>query len=101
MAGHLETVTSVAALLCSAAAIVASLVALVATRQPQLALSTFLDFLLAAGLLRLAGYLTWQSLATVAAVVVIRRLVSSSLRRGGRSWMEGRVGRETPSARSA
>ena len=101
MADHLETVTSVAAVLCSAAAIVASLVALVSTRQPQLALSTFLDFLLAAGLLRLAGSLTWRSLATAAAVVVIRRLVTSSLRRGGRSWREAGAKRETSSSRSA
>jgi hypothetical protein len=70
----------------SALAVVAAVVALVATRRPALALGVLLDLLLAAGLLRLAAEPTWSSIATAAAVVALRRLIGVGLRAGGRTW---------------
>lgn len=46
------------------------------------ALAVLLEFLLAAGLLRLADHPTYRSLATAAAIVVVRKLVTIGLRRG-------------------
>ena len=68
-----------------ALALVAGAVALVATRRPALALGVLLDLLLAAGLLRLAAEQTWGSIATAAAVVLLRRLIGAGLRAGGRA----------------
>jgi hypothetical protein len=68
-----------------ALALVAGVVALVATRRPALALGVFLDLLLAAGLLRLAAEPTWTSVGTAAAVVLLRRLIGAGLRAGGRA----------------
>ncbi|MFD2090865.1 hypothetical protein [Blastococcus deserti] len=50
----------------------------------------FLDLLLAAGLLRLAGHPGWRTILTAAAVVALRRLISTGLRAGGRAWTAGR-----------
>lgn len=46
--------------------------------------SVLLDLLLAAGLVRLSGRLGWEELGGVSAIVVLRHLVSSSLRLSGR-----------------
>jgi hypothetical protein len=73
------------ALAVTGAALVAGTLTLAATRRPALALGVFLDLLLAAGLLRLVGNPDGQALATAAGIVVIRRLVSTGLRIGGRS----------------
>lgn len=70
----------------TAAALVAATVALVSTRRPSVALSVLLDLLLAAGLLRLAGDPGWQTAATAAGIVVLRRLLGTGLRLGGGSW---------------
>ena len=50
----------------------------------------FLDLLLAAGLLRLVGNPGGQAIATAGAILVIRRLVSTELRIGGRSLTTAR-----------
>ena len=89
MTDLLGTVAAVGALLCSGAAVIAGLLALGATRRPGLALSVFLDLLLAAGLLRLVGSPGWQSLATAATVVAIRHLVTAGLSRGATAWSKG------------
>ena len=68
----------------SALALVAGTVALAATRRPATALGVLLDLLLAAGLLRLAAEPTWGSIATAAAVVLLRRLIGMGLRAGDR-----------------
>jgi hypothetical protein len=68
-----------------ALALVAGAVTLAATRRPALALGVLLDLLLAAGLLRLAAEPTWTSLATAAAVVLLRRLIGVGLRAGSRA----------------
>lgn len=70
------------ALLCTAAGLVAGLVVLSASRAPLLAVGVALEFWTAAGLLRLAGPLTWQRLVTAAAIVALRRLLGVSLRAG-------------------
>lgn len=62
--------------------VVAGLVAgaVVAVREhPLEGLRTLLDFLLGAGLLRLAGDPGWSGLAGAAAIVAIRQLVGRSL----------------------
>jgi hypothetical protein len=77
-------------LVITGAALVAGTLTLAVTRRPTLALGVFLDLLLAAGLLRLVGTPDGQALATAAAIVVIRRLVSTGLRIGGRSLTASR-----------
>jgi len=69
-----------------AGALLAGLVTLAGTRRPALALSVFLDLLVASGLLRLAGSPSWQTIATAASVILLRRLIGFGLRAGGRSW---------------
>ncbi len=77
-----ESATDVAALVVTAAGLVAALLVLAATRRPSVALAVLLDFLLAAGLLRLTGDPGWPSIATAAAVVALRRLLVAGLRVG-------------------
>ena len=86
MSEVLGPVAAVAALVVSAAAVLTGVGTLLATRRPALALSVFLDLLLAAGLLRLTGDPSWQALVTAASVVGIRRLVGAGLRSGARAW---------------
>jgi hypothetical protein len=81
------------ALLVTAAALTAGLVALIATRRPAAALPVLLDLLVAAGLLRLVGQPSWQALATAAAIIVLRRLIGLGLRTGGRAWAASRPDR--------
>jgi hypothetical protein len=81
------------ALLVTVAALVAGLLALVATRRPAAALPVLLDLLTAAGLLRLVGEPSWPALATAAAILVLRRLIGLGLRTGGRTWTSTRSGR--------
>ncbi len=68
------------------AALVAGVIALMATRRPAVALAVFLDLLLAAGLLRLTGEPDWRAIAGAAALVALRRLLSWGLREG---WSNG------------
>jgi hypothetical protein len=69
-----------AALLVTAAGIVAAVLALVKTRQISLSLAVLLDFLTAAGLLRLVGPTSWQQLATVTLTITVRQLAGRGLR---------------------
>lgn len=71
-----------AALAVTTAGLVAAAVVLLATGRPLVALQVLLDFLLAAGLLRLTGQPGWGALASAAAVVAVRRLVGVGLRAG-------------------
>jgi hypothetical protein len=86
MTDALGEVTAATATGIAAAALVAGVLALARTRRPALALAVFLDLLLAAGLLRLAGDPGWPAIATAAAVVAVRRLIGVGLRAGGRAW---------------
>ena len=73
------------ALAVTAAGLVAAVVVLVRGGQPVFALGVLLDFLLAAGLLRLTGQPGWSALAVAAAVVALRRLLGAGLRAGAGS----------------
>ncbi len=86
MTDPLREVSALAATGIGLAALVAAALTLAVTRRPALALSVLLDLLLAAGLLRLAGDPGWESIATVASIVVLRRLIGFGLRAGGRAW---------------
>ncbi len=69
----LSAVVTVAGLLCLAAAL----------RRPghwRAGLGMAVELWTAAGLLRLAGTLTWSRIATVAAIVAVRRVVTATLR---------------------
>jgi hypothetical protein len=83
----MTTALQTAATLVAAAALVAALSALVSTRRVGVALPVLLDLLLAAGLLHLAAVEGWRGIAAAAAIVVIRRVVTSAFRHGSR---EGR-----------
>jgi hypothetical protein len=76
----MTTATHAAALILTAAGLVAAAVALAGTRQAPLSLAVLLDFLTAASLLRLAGSLTWSAVGAAALTVVIRQLAGRSLR---------------------
>lgn len=46
-------------------------------------LAVLLDFLLAAGLLRLSSSLEWTAIGSIALIVAIRQVISRGLRAGG------------------
>jgi hypothetical protein len=79
-------VTGPVALVVTAGGLVAGAVVLAATRRGVLALQVLLDFLLAAGLLRLTGHPGWAALGAAAGVVVLRRLVGFGFRAGRPPW---------------
>ncbi len=89
MSAALGTAAAVAALAVTALGLVAAAVVLAATRHPLSALTVLLDFLLAAGLLRLSGDPGWPALGTAAAVVLLRRLLGAGLRAGRRPARAG------------
>lgn len=93
MTAALQEVAGTLALLVTAAALLAGLVALAATRRPAAALPVFLDLLVAAGLLRLVGEPSGQALATAASIILLRRLIGFGLRTGGRTWASTRPDR--------
>ncbi|MET9155580.1 hypothetical protein ABZX82_30535 [Streptomyces griseoflavus] len=69
-----------AALTTTVFGLVASAVVLVAARRPRAALAVLLDFLTAAGLLRLTGEPSWDAVAAATAVIAVRKLVTAGLR---------------------
>ena len=76
------TLVGAIALGITAAGLVAGAATLLATRRPWLSVQVLLDFLLAAGLLRLTGSPGWAALGAATAVVVLRRLLGLGLRTG-------------------
>ena len=86
MTGVLLDLPGLMAQLLSGAALLAGVLTLATTRKPALALSVFLDLLTAAGLLRLVGDPSWQSIATAAVIVALRHLIGFGLRIGARNW---------------
>ena len=76
----MTTITHDAALLITAGGLVVGAWALAKTRQIPLSLALLLDFLTAAGILRLAGLPSWSGLATVALTISIRQLAGRGLR---------------------
>ena len=75
----MTAVLDLAALLVVGAARVAAAAVLASSRQPREALAVLLEFLTAAGLLRLAGTPSWSSLLTAAVIIALRRLISAGL----------------------
>ena len=70
-----------AALLCTVFGFVAGAAVLLRTADVRAAVRVLLDFLLAAGLLRLGDNLGWRQIASAAAVVAVRRLLAFDLAR--------------------
>ncbi|MBQ0987120.1 hypothetical protein KBZ10_21900 [Streptomyces sp. F63] len=68
-----------AALLVTAAGLLSAAAAWAGTRRPRLALQVLLDFLTAAGLLRLSHDLSWDSILVVAAVIAVRKIAMFGL----------------------
>ncbi|MFG3497676.1 hypothetical protein [Streptomyces sp. NPDC047928] len=67
-----------------------------AIRRVRVALGVFLDFLTAAGLLRLADEPSWGSIAAAAAVIAIRKVIAGGF---GRSALRGPVPPPRPAPR--
>ncbi|MDT9684507.1 hypothetical protein RND61_20965 [Streptomyces sp. TRM76323] len=68
-----------AAVLITAAGLVAAAASWRLTGRFRSALAVLLDFLTAAGLVRLAGDPAWGSVLSAAAVIALRRLIGSGL----------------------
>ncbi|GAA4733472.1 hypothetical protein GCM10023328_11160 [Modestobacter marinus] len=75
----MSAVLQTAALLVTALGLVAGLVTLLRLRDVRLALGVLLDFLVGAGLLRLADDVTVLGLVTVVLVIAVRKLVMRAL----------------------
>lgn len=75
----MSTALQVMSVTCTAFGIVSAAAVLVRGHGVHGSVKVLLDFLLAAGLLRLADDPRWQQLATAAALVVVRRLLSAGL----------------------
>ncbi|MCH6161588.1 hypothetical protein [Streptomyces marispadix] len=65
-----------AALLITALGVVSFLAAYATTRTIRTALPLLLDFLMAAGLLRLAGDLSWSSILLTVAIIAVRKVAA-------------------------
>lgn len=65
-----------AALLVTAVGVASFLTAYATTRTIRGALPLLLDFLMAAGLIRLAGQLSWNSILLTVAIIVVRKLAA-------------------------
>ncbi|WP_410535265.1 hypothetical protein [Streptomyces sp. KL2] len=76
----MTTVLSLAALATTAFGLAAAAMALASGMRVVPALAVLLDFLTAAGLLRLAGDPDWSTIAAAAAVIAVRKLVTAGLR---------------------
>lgn len=88
-----------AALLLTALGLLCAGLVLVRSRDVRQALPVLLEFLLAAGLLRLVHGATYQGLATTALIVVIRKLVSFGFSTGAATGRgSSRPGRRRPAA---
>ncbi|MDQ3423753.1 MAG: hypothetical protein M3510_10345 [Actinomycetota bacterium] len=70
-----------ASLVLAAMGLIAAVVAVVSGQHAVMALGVLLDFLLAAGLLRLGAIATWTAIATAALVALTRHIVSAGIGR--------------------
>ncbi len=85
----MRAASGAAALLCTVLGLGCATAVLARTRELGQALPVLLEFLLAAGLLRLAHDATWRALATAAAIVGLRRLVVAYALRPARGARPG------------
>ncbi|SCK10056.1 hypothetical protein H181DRAFT_00524 [Streptomyces sp. WMMB 714] len=72
----MATAIEAAALLVTAAGVVSFLTAYAATRRIRTALPLLLDFLMAAGLMRLAGDLSWGGILLTVAIIAVRKVAA-------------------------
>lgn len=70
-----------AAVLATAAGLLSAFLTYASTRQVTVTLGVLLDFLTAAGLVRLADEPSWDAIATAAAVITLRKLIGRRLSR--------------------
>ncbi|MFJ8665475.1 hypothetical protein [Streptomyces sp. NPDC093600] len=68
-----------AAVLITAAGLVSAAAAYRLTRTARQALAVLLDFLTAAGLIRLAGEPSWNSILLAASIIALRKLLGAGL----------------------
>jgi Protein of unknown function (DUF1622) len=68
------------ALLCTTAGLVSGVIVLAAVRRPLPALQVAIDFWVAAGLIRLSGRPSWEAIVGAAGILVLRQLITWSLR---------------------
>jgi hypothetical protein len=71
-----NAVIEAAALLVVAVGVVSFLTAYAATRTIRSALPLLLDFLMAAGLIRLAGDLSWSGIVLTVAIIAVRKVAA-------------------------
>ncbi len=71
-----------AALLCTLLGLLSSGIVLLASRNGRTSIKVLLEFLLAAGLLRLSDDPTLRTILTAAVIVAVRRLLSFGIRAG-------------------
>lgn len=76
------TLVEALATLIALSGLTAAALALVATHSVLLALAILFDFLLAVGLLRLAGESSWPGLGQAAAIVALRHVIRAGIDRG-------------------
>lgn len=77
----MDVVLQVGALACTLLGLVSTALVLVRNRGVRLPLGVLLDFLLAAGLLRLAAHPSPRALASAALVVAVRKVATLGLTR--------------------
>jgi uncharacterized membrane protein len=68
-------------LVCSVFGVLAFLSPIVSSLSLRSAISISLDFWMAAGLIRLSGVPSWQSIATAATLIAIRKMTNVALSR--------------------
>jgi len=78
----MSTLLQAAALLTTVLGLGCGTLVLVCRHDVRSALAVLLEFLLAAGLLRLSDHPTYRSLATAAVIIAVRKIVTIGLRRG-------------------
>lgn len=81
----MSTLLRGAALLLTVLGLVCGLLVLVRERDIRLAVAVLLEFLLGAGLLRLADHPTSRAIATAAVIVLVRKLITFGLRQDQRT----------------
>ena len=69
------------ALVCTVLGLLAAAAVLARSRDGRLGVKVLLEFLVAAGLLRLADDPSWRQVVTAAAVIAVRRLLATALAR--------------------
>jgi uncharacterized membrane protein len=75
----MESVLQLAAVTCTVLGLVSAAAVLLRARDVRLTIGVLLDFLLAAGLLRLSGDPTPRAIVTAALIILIRKVVSFGL----------------------